>query len=541
MLRSLSALVLGCASQRADLCVTSARLAGRGELVTIAAGERIHSIGAAAISQAERAASRRRAKSGGPALPDRDPMTCARNIDAGGAYVLPGFHDAHIHMMSGGAALGSANLEGAKTIEEIVARVKAHAASHPDSPWVVGRGFSYDVVPAGSFPHRSLIDGIDPRPIVLESYDGHALWVSTAALGAAGVTDATPDPADGTIVRDASGPTGMLLEGATALIDDRAPEPSRAEQLAQLSRAIDHVLALGVTSINDFAPGPDTFELYEALARADRLPIRVTVSLPLEGDLDRYAALRARGTEDLRLGYLKAFADGVVESKTAFVLEPYAGSAERGRPLIAPDDLLALVRRANDRGFDVALHAIGDAAVRLALDTFAQAAHPGNRIEHIEVADPADLARFRAHGVIASMQPFHANPFGPEPEKGAWSENLGPTRWPHTFPWRALLDARASLVFGSDWPVMTADPLEGLAVAVTRRDRNGHPERGWTEHQKVTLEEALSAYARPIVSGAPADLVILEKDVDLEDPRTLWGPRDRVRAVVVAGRVRMER
>jgi predicted amidohydrolase YtcJ len=222
---------------------------------------------------------------------------------------------------------------------------------------------------------------------------------------------------------------------------------------------------------------------------------------------------------------------------------------ERGRPLLPPEKLLPLVDAATARGFQVALHAIGDAAVRLSLDAYAAAAraHPDagvrHRIEHIEVLDPQDAARFAALDVVASMQPFHANPFGDEPQKGPWAENLGAARWPMTMPWRSLLAAKAPLSFGSDWPVYTADPLDGLAVAVTRRDENGRPVQGWMPAQAVTMDEALYAYTVErgglegpadaigrMAPGQRGDLVILDPGVRLEDPRTLWAGR----AVVVA-------
>ncbi len=442
---------------------------------------------------------------------------CTDRIDAAGAWVLPAFHDAHVHMMSGATALTSADLTGADDVDQILERVKRFAAEHSDHAWIIGRGWTFDAAPE---PSAALLAGVDARPIFLESYDGHAAWVNDAALRAAGVEG-----------------SGLLLEGAIASVEDHVPARSREEKIAALEIAIDHVLALGVTSVDDITTDPETFALYDALEARDALPIRATVSLPLDGDLEAYAHLREEHPG--RFGYLKGFVDGVVEAKTAYLLEPYATDAStRGAPLIPKDRLDELVKRADGAGFRVALHCIGDAAVRMALDAFEGTTTPGHRIEHVEVADPSDLPRFAELGVTASMQPYHANPFGPTPDAGVWSRNLGAARLPNTFPWRALLDAGATLRFGSDWPVMSADPLRGLAVALTRRDENGAPQDGWNAHQVVTLEEALAAYGSgPVREGAAADLVVLAADVDPTAPRTLWRGA-RVRLVISRGRVR---
>jgi predicted amidohydrolase YtcJ len=323
-----------------------------------------------------------------------------------------------------------------------------------------------------------------------------------------------------------------------------------------LRAALAHCSRLGITSADTFERDPDLFDELADLERRGELPLRLRVSLPLAGALDRYASLRERvSSERLAFGYLKGFVDGVIESKTAYLLAPYAGEESlRGEPRIAPARLEEQVRAAHARDFPVALHAIGDAAVRLSLDTFerVQRSDPRpklhHRVEHIELIDPADLPRFAALGVVASMQPFHANPFGDSPDEGVWSRNLGARRLPLTFPWRMLHAAGAPLVFGSDWPVMSADPLQGLAVALTRRDDRGRPEAGWNAHQTLDLEAALSAWAGLEVGGLPrggagrlrpgmpADLVVLAPGVDPVRPATLWHG-ERVRHVVVAGEV----
>lgn len=470
----------------------------------------------------------------------------ARTIDARGGLVLPGFHDAHVHLMGGGLSLARVQLAGTRTLEQTLAAVKAWAEAHPDRPWVLGRGWSYDMVPKGSFPTaRDLDRVVADRPAVLRAYDGHTAWLNTRALELAKITRDTQDPDDGTIVKDAGGnPTGALLEGAMDLLDGVVPDPDRAEMKdALLAGALD-CARRGVTSLDAIEADVDEWDLLLELEREGKLPGRVNVILPIEGDLDEYAAMRERGTARVKLVGVKGFVDGVIESKTAFMKKPYStpsadgSTSEVGRPLIPPDKLFSLVEEATKRDFSVALHAIGDAAVALSLDAFAHAPSLNgrmHRVEHIEALDPDDAVRFERQGVIASMQPYHAVPIDPDPDLGAWSENLGAERRKMSFAWRTLVDAKAHLAFGSDWPVYTNDPLSGLAMALTRRNENGNPPGGWNAHQKLLPKEAIAAYAdgRTIAEGQPADLVVLPATVKLEDPMTLWGAVPTL--VMVAG------
>ncbi len=482
-------------------------------------------------------------------------------LAAGGGLVLPGLHDAHVHVLSGGETLFRPDLSELETVEAVVDAVARHARAHPELPWIVARGWQYGIVPKGSFPERGPLDAALPdRPVFLESYDGHAAWVNGAALAATGVGADTPDPPGGRLVRDASGaPTGALLETSMALVENAIPPHGPEEELRLLEAALRHLLHLGLTAVTDVYAPPERLERYAELARRGRLPLRVFVAPPLSLGAERAAALRARfPAGPAAFAFLKGFVDGVIESRTALLLAPYTGSeGERGAPLIPREELFAAVAAADARGLAVGLHTIGDGAVRLGLDAVEAArrarpggSHPRHRLEHLELVHPDDLPRFRALGVIASMQPFHANPFGDAPDTGVWSENLGPERLPHTFPWRALLDAGATLAFGSDWPVMTADPLQGIAVATTRRDRQGRPAGGWNAHQAITAAEAVRAYTEGaaagvgredglgrLAAGAPGDLTVLAPGVDLERAETLW-EGERLRFVVVGGALR---
>jgi predicted amidohydrolase YtcJ len=466
--------------------------------------------------------------------------TAAHTIDAHGGVVVPGFHDAHIHMLSGGRSLAQAQLASATTLDDTLKLVKQYADSHKDAPWILGRGWSYDIVPKGKMPTAKMLDAVTgDRPAALEAYDGHTMWVNSKALALAKVTKATKDPADGTVARDKDGnPEGALLENAEELVDPVIPEMTRAQKKDALALAARECAKLGITGVDAIEAGVDEWDILKELDGEGKLPIRVNVILPIEGDMDAYVKMRAAPSAKVKLIGVKGFVDGVVESKTAYMLKPYDGCTGDqcvGRPLIPPDKLDVLVREATKRNLMVALHSIGDAAVRESLDAYEKNHAKGGRIEHIEVLDKADVARFKKTGTIASMQPYHSIPGEPDPDAGAWSENLGPERRKMTFAWKTLLDAGAQMTFGSDWPVFTNDPLQGLAVAVTRQTEHGVPKGGWNIHQAITMDQAIANYAegRTLDEGQPADLVLLPPSIDLKDAHTLWGKAPSM--VVVGG------
>ena len=484
----------------------------------------------------------------------------ARRVDARGGRVLPGLLDPHVHLRDLGLAPHRVLLYDAATMAGALAAVRAYARSHPQAPWVLGGGWSYQLAP-GSYPSRQALDAVVPdRPVYLESYDGHAAWVNSRALALAGVTVATPDPAGGRIVREADGrtPAGALLEEASELVGRAVPATPRAERLAALREGLRACADRGVTGLDDILTDADEGELLVELARAGELPLRVRACPPLTDDLGPALRMRAAlaGTP-VGMGFLKGFVDGVIESRTALMVDPYPGSPEpgasaRGAPLMTPEVLTRRVLAAHRAGFQVALHATGDGGVRMALDAYAATRArprrgPPHRIEHCEVVQPRDRARFRALDVVASMQPMHAVPTGAEPDLGIWSRNVGAARMPYTFPWRSLLSDGAPLAFGSDAPVVQPEPLPGLAVALTRQDAAGHPPGGWNGAQCLTWPEALAAYTRgaaramglertvgALDPGLEADLVILGPETDPSRPATLWKPS--IAHVFVAGR-----
>ena len=497
------------------------------------------------------------------ALAHRGPLT--RTLALQGALVTPGFEDSHIHLMSGALSLDRVDLIEDGSVAAIQDRIRRFAAERPEKPWVLGRGWLYGAFPGG-LPTKEQLDAAVPdRPAYMECYDGHTGWANSRALAAAGITRDTPDPPNGAIVRDARGePTGALKEAAVALVESHAPVPGDAERYDLLKRALRLLNSQGITAAQDAGYGlADLARELPLLERAlgeGRLTVRLRASVQLSpGPVDaalaeaRRLAQRHRGPR-LRFGAVKAFVDGVVEARTAALLAPYAEDPAQGRghPNWEPAALTAAATEADRAGLQVWLHAIGDRGVRMALDAHEAAARANGardrrgRIEHIETIDPADHARFAALGVIASMQPLHANP--DQNNADVWSRNLGKERASRGFGWGSLERAGARLVFGSDWPVVTSDVRRGLFCAVTRKTRDGKPDGGWLPEQAVTLESALrhytidAAYAAfeegergSLRAGKRADLVVLSPDLLASPPEAILS--SRVLLTLLDGRV----
>lgn len=483
----------------------------------------------------------------------------------GGRLVLPGFNDAHVHLVSGALSLERVDLIEDTSVDAVQRRIRAFAAANPQAPWVLGRGWLYGSFPGG-LPTKEQLDAAVPdRPAYMECYDGHSGWANSKALALAGITRDTPDPPNGAIVRDAAGePTGALKESATALVDSKVPQPDDERRYALLLQALRLLNSQGITSIQDagYPPAeiPATVALLERAKREGKLSVRISASVQMGQDNAAFAVAEARRLSALhhdallRFGPVKGYVDGVIEAHTAAMLEPWSDdpSLGRGKPNWEPAALNEAVAAAGRAGLQVYLHAIGDRGVRMALDAheFARKADgrkdARGRIEHIETISPADYPRFRALGVIASMQPLHANP--DQNNANVWAKNAGPDRASRGFGWGNIERAGARLVFGSDWPVVTSDVRRGLYCAVTRKTREGTPSGGWHPEQAVSLESALRHYTADaahasfeeadkgsISVGKRADLVVVGTDWFKSPPEAIL--QTKVLLTLLEGRV----
>jgi len=469
-------------------------------------------------------------------------------IDARGGSVLPGFNDTHIHLLSGGLALDQVSLSEATTLESVKETLKAWAEANPTHDWIRGRGWLY--APFGDgLPTRQMLDQLVPdRPAYLVSYDGHTGWANSAALEIAGITRTTSAPVNGAIVKDSRGePTGVLKEAAMGLMSQALPVPSRDQRLSALRAAIVEANRVGVTSVQNAGGSAEDLELYDELRKGDELTVRVYQALSLEtsatqDELDALDRVHEKFQDDplLKTGAVKLMADGVIETRTAAMLEPYAGTDDdRGQLRAAPADFARIVTELDARGWQVMTHAIGDAAVREALDAYeaASEANPApergrrHRVEHLETPDPDDLPRFGQLGVVASVQPAHGLP--PDADD-PWATNLGPERAARGWMSGSLSKSGAPLAFGSDWPVASLDPMRGIFVAVNRSSPEGEPDGGWVPEERLSVREAIRAFT----SGAAwasfdelrkgtldrdmlADIVILSADIFSLPPERL--------------------
>lgn len=468
----------------------------------------------------------------------RRPQTVV--VDAHGGAVLPGFNDSHVHFASGSLALTEINLLDAFDAGQVAEAVRGYAEAHKEAAWVTGRGWYYTAFPGG-LPTRQLLDEVVPdRPAYLIAYDGHSGWANSAALQLAGITRTTANPKNGIVVKDATGePTGVLKESAMGLMRAVLPTHDRAQRLEAIRAGIREAHRLGVTSAQNANGTPEEIALWDELRRENALKLRVYHALSAgpgfnEGQADRFEETRRAYPDDplLKAGAVKLMADGVIEAHTAAMLEPYANKATSGMATFTSAELNRIVTLLDRRGWQIWIHAIGDRGIRMALDAFEAAgrANPApargrrHRIEHIESIDPADLPRFGALGVIASMQPFHANP---DPSMGTvWTENIGPERASRAWLWHSIANAGGRVAFGSDWPVVTLDPRMGLQVAVNRLSPKGEPEGGWLPDERLPLTAAIDAYTSgaayasfdeqrkgTLTKGMLADIVVLSTDI----------------------------
>lgn len=463
--------------------------------------------------------------------------------DLPGAWVTPGFVDAHTHLATWALYRRRVDLAGARTRGEALRRI---AAARPVQGWVLGQGWdaNYWEEP----PDRRALDAVQPAPVFLESLDLHAAWLNSAALAAAGISRDTPDPFGGRIVRDAAGePTGIVQERAVELARAAVPPPPPDLLREALAEAQVEAHRLGVTGVHDIE-GDEVLDAFRRLEAAGALRLRVLFYPPVASlpQLLRRGVKNGVGSEWLAVGGIKLFLDGSLGTRTAWMLEPYEGSRDRGLPVSTAEQARAAMVAAAEGGLATAVHAIGDAAVRRALDLLAQVPRAGlpHRIEHFQCVHPADLGRAAELGVVVSMQPAHLLTDIPLVERHWGARGAG------AYAFRSVLERGTPLLFGSDVPVAPLDPREGVYAALERRARDGGPAGGWRPEQKLTFEEALAAYtAGParaaglggrrgtLAPGRDADLVAWEVDPDATREPGAAFRRARVRLTVVGGRV----
>lgn len=470
--------------------------------------------------------------------------TSTEVLDLGDAVVRPGFGDGHVHPLWGGIELAWAPIRDCTSVEQVVEAVRLHAAANPDDSWVLGGSYDPALAAGGLFDARWLDAAVADRPVLLESSDHHCAWVNTAALRLCGITAETPDPPASRIARRPDGsPLGTLVEWeAVELAKRHVPQPDEAERRAGLRASTRLLAAAGITWAQEAAASTADLATYLAAAVDGDLAVRVNVALRAEpgrwaGQLQEFVAARAstEGVDLVSARTIKFFADGIIEAGSAALLEPYADAPDTcGLPVWDPAELAEAVAAFDGYGFQAHIHAIGDAGVRAALDAFAHAERvngPRDRrpvIAHTQLVDPTDLPRFASLGVVANFEPLW---MCLEPGMTELTlPRLGNRSSMH-YPTGALSRLGVHLSFGSDWPVSSLRPLDGLAVAVTRQTAKGVPASGWTPEERLSVQESLAAYTSGVAYqafeeehwgrlavGQRADLVALAADPMTTDP-----------------------
>jgi predicted amidohydrolase YtcJ len=441
----------------------------------------------------------------------------AQRVDLPGGTLLAGLIEGHAHMGGLGALSRKVDLTGPADLPGTLDRIRTWAAAHPKG-WVLGRGWDQNRWPGKAFPKAGDLDALTgPRPAFLQRVDGHAVWVNSAALSLAGIGPRTPDPEGGRILREAGGqPTGILLDAAVQLVEKLIPEPSSAELEARLKAGLMALRADGFTAVADMGVGARELAAYRRMAATGVLPIRVFAYVNHDHALmlKELKQGRAKALSFFQVQGVKFYLDGALGSRGARLLEPYADEpSTRGLWVTDPAKVALDVSITMRAGYQPAIHAIGDAANRAALDLIAQAMKKGRsslppRIEHAQIVTAEDAARFGKLGVVASVQPVHCT------SDHSWTPaRLGPGRVDEAFPWRTLANGGALLAFGSDAPVEDPNPFVSLAAAETRQDPAGDPPGGFLPAQRLTRAEALRAYTsgNAAALGHARDLGTLQK------------------------------
>jgi predicted amidohydrolase YtcJ len=478
----------------------------------------------------------------------------AITVQLKGQFVMPGFNDAHVHLGSAAADLLAVPLTGVPSVEEMQKRVAEAVAQHKPGEWITGGGWDHTLWDDKKFPNRQQLDAVAPKnPVILTHVSGHVAVANSLALKSGEIDKNTPNPPGGEIERDALGePTGMLKEEAAMyLVKARIPDPSPEQRRHGIELVLENVAKNGVTSVQDFSDW-ENFAVYKQLKEEGKLSVRITEWLPFLLPLDDLQNMRAQGgwTDPwLRTGALKAYTDGALGSRTAALLEPYSDDPSTSGILTNdPEKLKKMAIERDKAGFQLAFHAIGDRANRVALDVceaVAKANKPRDRrdrIEHAQVVAPEDFARFAKFKVIASMQPSQ------QTTDIRWAEErLGRDRLKGAYAWATMIKNGIPLAFGTDYPVEPVSPFRGLYACVTRERPEGGPRNGWEPQEKISLEDCIraytsgSAYAQfeegkkgQLKPGDYADFIILSNDLTKIPPTEYT--KTTVLRTVVGGR-----
>lgn len=462
-------------------------------------------------------------------------------IDGAGRTLLPGLIDAHGHLAGLAQSLASVDLRASQSVAQAVEAVAAFAPG-TKGQWITGRGWNQENWPDKHYPNAAHLDALAiAKPIVLERVDGHALWVNSQALKLAGINRNTPDPAGGQIVRDAEGEaTGILIDNAMQLINNKRPLATERERQQQLDAAFQHLLQRGLTGVHDAGVGQFMIDELSRRAQAGTLPLRVYAMLDGSSpELPRW--LKAGPIQDhrhmLAIRSVKLFADGALGSRGAALLDDYADApGNRGLAVTSQAALMSLFTQIDAAQFQICVHAIGDQGNRQVLDNFDQLFKRGgnrglrHRVEHAQVVAPKDLPRLAQLNLIASMQPTHATS-----DMHMAEERLGQERLAGAYAWRTLLAAGTRMAFGSDFPVEPANPFYGIHAAVTRQNHRNQPEHGWRIDDAVSVSEAISLFTRDaawaahmetqvgtLETGQWADFILLDSNPYRSPPQQLW-------------------
>jgi predicted amidohydrolase YtcJ len=458
-----------------------------------------------------------------------------RVVDAGGKLLLPGFNDAHLHFVSGGTQLDSVQLTDSTSAAEFARRIGERAKSTPKGEWILGGDWDDTKWAPAALPTKEMIDPVTgDTPVFVARYDGHMALANSAALRIAGITANTPDPPGGVIVRDAHGePTGALKDAAMDAVFKVIPDMPHDQRVRAVKRALAHAAAVGVTSAQDMTPEFADVSVYGELLEKGELTTRIYAAHVIENvdDLAKIGIHHAFGGPWLRIGAVKAFADGSLGSRTAYFFDPYSDEPGNRGLLSAGMHPISLMRdrmmTADAAGIQICTHAIGDAGISTTLDIYSdvEKAHGEAdrrwRIEHSQHVAAKDFDRYAALHVIASVQPYHAI------DDGRWAEpRIGHDRATRTYAFRTFLNHGVHLAFGTDWDVAPLNPLLGIYAAVTRATLDGKNPGGWIPEQKLTVAEAVEAYTMgsayaefqerekgSITVGKLADFVLLSDDI----------------------------